>query len=83
MAPTEVAEARMKYPHLAERFVAGNLFDPPAEMRGAFDVVLEHTCISALPFKIASGTGGSFRGNAMLPHATGSCNFAISIIPPH
>jgi len=44
-----VAEARAKYPHLAERFVIGNLFDPPEEMRGAFDVVLEHTCMSALP----------------------------------
>jgi SAM-dependent methyltransferase len=49
IAPTGVAEARAKYPHLAERFVTGNLFDPPEEMRGAFDVVLEHTCMSALP----------------------------------
>jgi len=49
IAPTGVAEARAKYPHLAERFVVGNLFDPPAEMREAFDVVLEHTCMSALP----------------------------------
>jgi hypothetical protein len=24
------------------------LFDPPAAMRGAFDVVLEHTCMSGL-----------------------------------
>ena len=49
IAPTGVAEARARYPHLAERFVTGNLFDPPEEMRGAFDVVLEHTCMSALP----------------------------------
>ncbi|TKB85307.1 MAG: methyltransferase domain-containing protein [Nitrospira sp.] len=49
IAPTGVAEARAKYPHLAERFVVGNLFDPPKEMRGAFDVVLEHTCMSGLP----------------------------------
>ena len=49
IAPTGVAEARARYPHLAERFVTGDLFDPPAEMRGAFDVVLEHTCMSALP----------------------------------
>ena len=34
IAPTGVAEARAKYPHLAERFVIGNLFDPPKEMRG-------------------------------------------------
>ena len=49
IAPTGVAEARALYPHLAERFVTGNLFDPPEEMRGAYDVVLEHTCMSALP----------------------------------
>jgi SAM-dependent methyltransferase len=49
IAPTAVAEARALYPQLAERLVVGNLFDPPAEMRGAFDVVLEHTCMSALP----------------------------------
>src|SRR5512143_461640 len=48
IAPTGVAEARAQYPHLAERFVTGSLFDPPEEMRGAYDVVLEHTCMSAL-----------------------------------
>ena len=49
IAPTGVAEARALYPKLAERFVVGDLFNPPAEMRGAFDVVLEHTWMSALP----------------------------------
>lgn len=49
IAPTGVAEARALYPHLAERFVIGDFFNPPEEMRGAFDVVLEHTCLSALP----------------------------------
>lgn len=49
IAPTGVAEARALYPHLAERFVTGSLFDPPEEMRGAYDVALEHTCMSALP----------------------------------
>ncbi len=49
IAPTGIAEARARYPHLAERFVIGDLFDPPEAMRGAFDVVIEHTCMSALP----------------------------------
>lgn len=49
IAPTGVAEARALYPKLAERFVVGDVFAPPAEMRGAFDVVLEHTCLSGLP----------------------------------
>ena len=48
IAPTGVAEARALYPKLAGRFVVGDLFNPPPEMRGAFDVVLEHTCMSAL-----------------------------------
>ena len=48
IAPTGVAEARALYPQLAERFVTGDLFNPPEEMRGAFDVVLEHTCMSGL-----------------------------------
>ena len=49
IAPTAVAEARAQYPQLAEHFVTGSLFDPPKEMRDAYDVVLEHTCMSALP----------------------------------
>ena len=48
IAPTGVAEARALYPKLADRFVVGDLFNPPAELRGAFDVVLEHTCLSGL-----------------------------------
>jgi len=48
IAPTGVAAARALYPKLAERFVVGDLFNPPPEMRGAFDVVLEHTCMSGL-----------------------------------
>jgi SAM-dependent methyltransferase len=48
IAPTGVAAARTLYPQIAERFVVGDLFNPPPEMRGAFDVVLEHTCMSGL-----------------------------------
>jgi SAM-dependent methyltransferase len=49
IAPTGLAQARALYPQFEERFVIGSLFDPPAELRGAFDVVLEHTCLAALP----------------------------------
>lgn len=48
IAPTGIAAARALYPHLAERFVVGDLFNPPEAMRGAFDAVLEHTCMSGL-----------------------------------
>lgn len=49
IAPTAVEQARAAHPELAERFVLGDLFAPPEAMRGAFDLVLEHTCMSALP----------------------------------
>ncbi len=55
IAPTAVAEARARYPHLAERFVTGDFFNPPDELRGAYDVVLEHTCMSALPPAMRAG----------------------------
>lgn len=48
IAPTGVAAAHALYPHLADRIVVGDLFHPAAELRGAFDVVLEHTCMSGL-----------------------------------
>ena len=49
LAPTAIAVARSVYPELAERFVVGDLFDLPADLHGKFDLVLEHTCMSALP----------------------------------
>ena len=49
IAPTAIAEARALYPRLAQRFIVGDLFNPAPELRGAFDVVLEHTCMSGLP----------------------------------
>ena len=48
LAPTGIASARALYPNLAERFVVGDLFSPPSELHGAFDLVLEHTCMSGL-----------------------------------
>lgn len=48
IAPTGIKEARETYPQLADRFVVGDLFNPPPEMRDAFDVVIEHTCMSGL-----------------------------------
>lgn len=48
IAPTAIAEARALYPQLAGRFVVGDLFNPAPELRGTFDVVLEHTCMSGL-----------------------------------
>ena len=49
IAPTAIAEARALYPHLAERFIVGDVFNPAPEFREVFDIVLEHTCMSGLP----------------------------------
>lgn len=49
IAPTGIAGAKALYPKLAERLVVGDLFNPAPDLRGAFDVVLEHTCLSGLP----------------------------------
>jgi SAM-dependent methyltransferase len=48
IAPTGIAEARALYPQFASRLIVGDLFNPPPEFRAAFDVVLEHTCMSGL-----------------------------------
>ena len=78
IAPTGVAEARALYPQFAERFVTGDLFDPPAELRGAFDAVLEHTCMSALPqvWMLRIGTWSpdpAARAGPPLPAAPETC----------
>ncbi|HRJ11291.1 MAG TPA: methyltransferase domain-containing protein, partial [Prosthecobacter sp.] len=49
VAPTAVERARLAYPELAERFVLGDLFATPPEWDGAFDWIIEHTCLCALP----------------------------------
>lgn len=49
IAPTAIAEAKALYPQIADRYIIGDLFNPAPELRGAFDVVLEHTCMSGLP----------------------------------
>lgn len=42
-------ESADRFPKVGhERYVHGNLFDLPAEMRGAFDGVFEHTCFCAI-----------------------------------
>lgn len=45
IAPTAVERAKAHYPELAERFSCADLF----EFRGEYDVIVEHTCLCALP----------------------------------
>ncbi len=49
IAPTAIADAKARYPHLEDRFHVADLFDLPADFCGSFDVVVEHTCLSGLP----------------------------------
>ncbi len=48
LAPSAVEGARRFPPVADERYELGNLFALPAEMRGAFDWVWEHTCFCAI-----------------------------------
>ncbi len=41
--------AKATHPALAERFIQGDLFQIPPAMEGAFDALIEHTCLSGLP----------------------------------
>jgi SAM-dependent methyltransferase len=49
IAPGAVARARENYPRHADLFMEGDLFDLPVELTGAFDTVVEHTCLSGMP----------------------------------
>lgn len=49
IAPTAIQRAQKTYPAHAARFVLGDLFDLPKDWRGAFDYVIEHTCLSGMP----------------------------------
>lgn len=79
IAPTGIAEAKALYPHLAERFVTADLFDPPADMRGAFDVVLEHTCLSGLHPSLRA----SYRRGIDLTLKPGGLLIGVWFIDPH
>lgn len=49
IAPSAIAAAKSQPQIGGERFMLGDLFALPAEMRGYFDWVVEHTCFCAIP----------------------------------
>jgi hypothetical protein len=49
VADTAVQAARRRFPASEVRYVTGDLLDPPAEWRGAFDFVLESLTVQSLP----------------------------------
>jgi SAM-dependent methyltransferase len=45
-----IAEAQKNYGEIKDlRFVQGDVFSPPQNWRGQFDIVFEHTCYCAIP----------------------------------
>lgn len=48
VAPLALEQARRHEQVAGETYVAGDLFDLPAALRGAFDGVFEHTCFCAI-----------------------------------
>ncbi len=69
IAQTAVAKARALYPAHADRFVLGDLFELPANLRGAFDAVVEHTCLSGMPPALRPGYAAGVRA-ALKPGGT-------------
>jgi SAM-dependent methyltransferase len=49
ISPTAVRVARERHPGSRVDYVAADLFDPPPEWRGAFDLVVEIITVQALP----------------------------------
>lgn len=50
ISPLAVEKAKAAHPELpAESVILGDLFALPEDFRGAFDAVVEHTCLCALP----------------------------------
>lgn len=50
IAPTALAMAAQAHPEVpAESWICADLFDLPVELRGSFDAVVEHTCLSGMP----------------------------------
>ena len=49
ISPTAIESARRRHPDSAVHYVAADLFDPPVQWRGAFDLVVESMTVQALP----------------------------------
>lgn len=56
ISPTAIEWAKKLYPDGGIRFLAADLFDPPAEWRDAFDFVLEVYTIQPLPLEMRTAT---------------------------
>lgn len=55
VSASAVAAARRRFPDSSVRYLAADLFDPPAEWHHAFDLVVESLTVQALPNSLRSG----------------------------
>ena len=49
ISATAIESARQRHPDSPVRYVVADLFDPPAQWRGAFDLVVESMTVQSLP----------------------------------
>ena len=49
VAPTAIRTAQQRYPDSTVHYRVADLLDPPADLRGAFDLVVESYTVQALP----------------------------------
>ena len=78
LAPTAIAKAKANYPVHADRFVVGDLFDLAEEHHAAYDVVVEHTCLSGMPPELRS----SYQAGVAAALKSGGCIVGVWFIDP-
>jgi SAM-dependent methyltransferase len=54
VAPTAIRGAQQRFPESRVEYVVADLLDLPAEWRSAFDLVVEHITVQALPASVRS-----------------------------
>jgi SAM-dependent methyltransferase len=62
VAPTAIRGARRRFPESRVEYVVADLLDLPAEWREAFDLVVEHITVQALPDSVRAFAIGAIAG---------------------
>ena len=62
IAPTAIAGARRRFPGSAVEYVVADLLELPAEWRFAFDLVVEHITVQALPESVRAAAIAAVAG---------------------
>ena len=78
ISETAVREAAAAHPRHASTFMHGDLFRLPAELVGAFDFVIEHTCLSGMPPTMRA----AYRDGVSAALRPGGCIVGVWFIQP-